>query len=468
MANGQAAEVTYKIINEKKILQGDIVLSEVYDSILDMPDQSYGRMDKLWLDGKVPYTIHNKIPNSKAINDAITLFNKQTVTNFVKRTNEDIYVEFIENKDDADVSQSYVGIYKENQPQNIWVGRNCGKEVILHELGHCIGLYHEHSRTDRDNFVTIHKENIRDDCIQDFNIVDTGSIKTEYDYASIMHYGRKLFSENGLDTIVPKNNAVIGKWKEMTHLDCYGISCLYPDLPEAMYKVTIKTADEYLAGTDSNIYLTICGKNNHTSVETTAVKLNSFINGNAFEQGKADIVYFKENNIKDINKIKIKSDRTWANPDWKIESITVEHTDMQAEFTINTWINSDNDYSFYTKEAVTSYHFEVKTANKTNAGTDSNINMSLVDEDDTETQMLIVNPYITKKDAFERNKTDTFNLNLLKIKKLKAIKIRTDMRYGSPAWYPEYVKVTPKGQESTTFTINEWIEDKEKTYIFSL
>ena len=46
--------------------------------------------------------------------------------------------------------------------QNISIGEGCeSKGVVMHELFHALGRWHEQSRPDRDMFVTVHKENIK-------------------------------------------------------------------------------------------------------------------------------------------------------------------------------------------------------------------------------------------------------------------------------------------------------------------
>ncbi len=65
------------------------------------------------------------------------------------------------------------------------------KPVLLHELGHAIGFWHEQSRPDRDSYVRIIYENVREGKESQFRkytreFVD--SLNVSYDYNSIMHY----------------------------------------------------------------------------------------------------------------------------------------------------------------------------------------------------------------------------------------------------------------------------------------
>lgn len=54
---------------------------------------------------------------------------------------------------------SYVGLV--GGPQELSIGTNCDEiSLVEHEFLHALGFFHEHTRYDRDEYVTIHLENI--------------------------------------------------------------------------------------------------------------------------------------------------------------------------------------------------------------------------------------------------------------------------------------------------------------------
>ena len=104
-----------------------------------------------------------------------------------------------------------------------------GEWMPAHELGHALGFFHEHARWDRDQFVTIHYENIKPGRQFDYDwVARTNWIfaSGSYDYRSIMHYrtcwASKCESEchDGkgdspcavIDPIGTNYDGVIGQW----------------------------------------------------------------------------------------------------------------------------------------------------------------------------------------------------------------------------------------------------------------
>ena len=76
---------------------------------------------------------------------------------------------------------------------------------IVHELGHALGLLHEHQRPDRDLYINIFWDNILSQYWINFETRDNPLIEEEsypYDYQSIMHYPSKSFSIDGTETLV--------------------------------------------------------------------------------------------------------------------------------------------------------------------------------------------------------------------------------------------------------------------------
>ncbi|XP_063589619.1 zinc metalloproteinase nas-13-like [Penaeus indicus] len=82
--------------------------------------------------------------------------------------------------------------------------------TVVHELFHTLGLFHEQSRPDRDNFVKVKWDNIRSGYHHNFIRLGNKRATTlgvDYNYASVMHYSPKAFSKNKKKlTIVPKKN----------------------------------------------------------------------------------------------------------------------------------------------------------------------------------------------------------------------------------------------------------------------
>lgn len=82
--------------------------------------------------------------------------------------------------------------------QLLSLGRGCiNIGTIQHELMHSVGFFHAHMRGDRDKFIKIHYENIKDEYKNQFNKLSKKEARlfTPFDYQSIMIYGSKAFSK---------------------------------------------------------------------------------------------------------------------------------------------------------------------------------------------------------------------------------------------------------------------------------
>ncbi|VDL91358.1 unnamed protein product, partial [Schistocephalus solidus] len=115
----------------------------------------------------------------------------------------------------------------------ISIGSDCASVgIILHEIGHAIGFWHEHTRPDRDAFVKIHWDQIDGQYRRNFNLKNSGEIDSlgePYDYDSIMHYGRNSFAKSkDSETITPKAGmAAIGQRKGLSPGDIRQTNKLY-------------------------------------------------------------------------------------------------------------------------------------------------------------------------------------------------------------------------------------------------
>ena len=64
--------------------------------------------------------------------------------------------------------------------------------IVLHEIGHVLGLVHTQQRSDRDNSIIIHEHQVQYPHHSQFWIQNTEAYGTDYDYSSVMHYADKV------------------------------------------------------------------------------------------------------------------------------------------------------------------------------------------------------------------------------------------------------------------------------------
>ncbi|CAB3986435.1 Chymotrypsin-like protease CTRL-1 [Paramuricea clavata] len=151
-----------------------------------------------WPNATIPYVIDCSIANvvgaKSIIKAAMVAWEKKTCIRFVKRTNQQAYL-LIRRKKGC---WGQVG-YK-RRVTFLSVGDGCEyKFVMMHELGHVIGFFHEHQRADRDEFVEILWDNVMNSMLKQFYIrpqEDHMDTELPYDYSSIMHYKFVAFAKN--------------------------------------------------------------------------------------------------------------------------------------------------------------------------------------------------------------------------------------------------------------------------------
>ncbi|KAK2892389.1 hypothetical protein Q8A67_012377 [Cirrhinus molitorella] len=160
---------------------------------------------------------------------AFEQFRLKSCVDFKPRAAEEFYIS-VESHEGC---WSYIG---RSSPggQTLSIGNGCGiKGIVEHEFLHALGFYHEQSRYDRDDYVTINYENIKKGYESYFNKRSENSSTTQetpYDYYSVMHFDKNAFSNGNGSTIItkqPKFQDVIGQLMEMSEYDVIELNKLY-------------------------------------------------------------------------------------------------------------------------------------------------------------------------------------------------------------------------------------------------
>uniref|UniRef100_A0A3Q3BMC5 Metalloendopeptidase n=1 Tax=Kryptolebias marmoratus TaxID=37003 RepID=A0A3Q3BMC5_KRYMA len=176
---------------------------------------------------EIPYIIGDQYDFSEKnkILTAMKGFEPKTCIRFVPRRNERAYLS-IEPKYGC---FSLLGRIGDKQVVSLQKFGCVDNGIIQHELLHALGFYHEHTRSDRDQYVKINWDNIKEYYLNNFKKMDTDNLNTKYDYSSVMQYGKTAFGKNGLETItpIPDPNVPIGQRVGLSDIDILRINKLY-------------------------------------------------------------------------------------------------------------------------------------------------------------------------------------------------------------------------------------------------
>jgi len=185
--------------NNTYVWEGDVLLtSEQVEKLNQSIPQTkslaiYLAGEYRWPDGVVYYTFSDDIAyyTRQNVLEAMTAWKEKSyvalvgkeVIDFVERTTETDYVEIF----NGDGNYSNIGRIGGKQSLSLSLTSNEGSAI--HELGHTLGLLHEHCRTDRDDYVIIKWDNIVDEKENNFTKRTTEySLVNVFDFNSIMMY----------------------------------------------------------------------------------------------------------------------------------------------------------------------------------------------------------------------------------------------------------------------------------------
>jgi hypothetical protein len=182
----------------------------------------------IWPTNQIPYVIDPSIKDPLEIIEAINEYNDQTTTQWIPRTNQTDYVDFkyvdLPGLDEAEVGDHHDG------EQYVALNNADLTYIVLHEMGHALGLLHEQSRLDASQYILINYQNLFPGDAAVWQPDSPSEVKDvgPYDYSSIMEYNGYIGSANGLPVATELNGTPLPLNTTLSAEDISTLDSLYP------------------------------------------------------------------------------------------------------------------------------------------------------------------------------------------------------------------------------------------------
>lgn len=176
-------------------------------------------------------------PRRDIVEQAMAIWEGVANIDFVPRTTQSDYI-LIQN-DTVNSVRGNVGYG--TGPRTLLLGSWTSpviEGIAVHELGHSLGLKHEHQRPDRNNYVSIDTSIVRQRFLGDYAIDNSITIypNLTYDFGSIMHYGQNSAIQSGatgpvitvLEPWTSQWQTSIGQRDSLSYWDEKTMSFMYP------------------------------------------------------------------------------------------------------------------------------------------------------------------------------------------------------------------------------------------------
>jgi astacin len=196
--------------------------------------RSTGMTGRRWPDARLIYDAANITPTqAELFREQCAVWERRTKIRCVARTNESGGYVIIEGQQ-GHHSSSTVGY---PGPRSVGYVNLCcfeNSRMVAHEIGHALGMAHEHVRSNRGRYISIQWKNIQEGANQrQFKRRSNIEVYGPYDFLSVMHYTQDNLSMNGLPTIIvrPPNQryqTIIGTLPSPSELDIRGMNIRYP------------------------------------------------------------------------------------------------------------------------------------------------------------------------------------------------------------------------------------------------